>query len=291
MKKLERIMENILGDQLSGSVVLLNKLIDSLKDWSDKSEELRSTDPQEFLEMTTHLQNQLSDFTVMSHFLNEVNAKIREGEDLMDLSQWCQHYQYEWSDVADRMAQNFLETIEMDKGTVLLHSNSGTIHSIFNQLKDKELEIDIIQTESRPNNEGVIQAETLSSLGYNVKLIPDAASHQIMEEVDMVLLGADSIYQDYFVNKLGSYPIVSAAREYQIPVYVIADSRKLWKSIPGTASRRWSGPKLQDPKELYDGGDSNIKAVNHYFESVPNRYVKAFLTENQVYRPGEFWEL
>ncbi|MFA8449648.1 MAG: hypothetical protein ACEPOW_03020 [Bacteroidales bacterium] len=290
MDKLKSILDSIKQDQLSGSIVLLQKLIDGFKDLSSAWDDIKDLNTYQIISILSEFQSDMSDFIVMNHFLNEIIDRIKRSGDIVDLGRWCSHYEYEWKDIADRMAGNFLETVELSKKNVLLHSNSGTIHSIFNQLKDKDLSINLIQTESRPNNEGVLQAEQLAAMGYPIRLTIDASTHQVMDEVDLIILGADSIYQDYFINKIGSYPIVSAARQFQVPVFVIADSRKFWTSVPATSVRKWNGPVNYNPEEVYSGSVKGIEVINHYFESIPNRYVTAFITENQVFRPGELWE-
>jgi translation initiation factor eIF-2B subunit delta len=168
-----------------------------------------------------------------------------------------------------------------------VHSNSSALGHLFSYLKKQEISVNIIQTESRPAYEGRVLAKQLADLGYQIKLITDSNISRYMDQVDMAIVGADSISEGYFINKTGTYLTALACQHFKIPFYVLSDSRKL---IPPSAHF----PYLESPKpekEILEEPHPNIDAENFYFEEISNDMVTAFILEDQVLKGTEISSL
>ena len=88
-------------------------------------------------------------------------------------------------------------------------------------------------TEGRPGTEGHAAARELRKHGIPVTLICDGAVGYIMEQVDLVLLGAEGIVENGgIINKVGSYQIAIVAEAMQRPVYVAAECFKFARVFP-----------------------------------------------------------
>ena len=85
----------------------------------------------------------------------------------------------------------------------------------------------VIQLISHQDKFGKEQAAILASKGVDVKVIDDAGVGKFLPEIDVVLLGCEIIMHETFIVKTGAHIIAAAANFYKIPVYVLADSRKL----------------------------------------------------------------
>ena len=84
----------------------------------------------------------------------------------------------------------------------MLISYSSTIINLL--LKSKKYNFEIYVSESRPLFEGQRVAETLSPY-FKTHLIIDAAIGTFIDEIDLVLIGVDSILVDgSIVNKVGT---------------------------------------------------------------------------------------
>lgn len=68
-------------------------------------------------------------------------------------------------------------------------------------------------------------AERLSG-GHRVMAMEDMCLPVMVGEVDGVVLGADLLTSDYFVNKIGSYVLGIAASYYKKPLYIITSGDK-----------------------------------------------------------------
>ena len=73
----------------------------------------------------------------------------------------------------------------------------------------------------------------LKEEGIKAKLILDAAIGYYMEEMDIVLVGAEAVVTNGgIINKVGTYPMAVCAREVNKPFYVLVESYKFSRLYP-----------------------------------------------------------
>lgn len=159
---------------------------------------------------------------------------------------------------------------------LLLHSSSSTVGRILERLPAASFTAVI--TEARPGLEGWNVAATLAGRGIRVTYITDAQAGIFMDEVDLVLLGADSVLADgSLVNKAGSRLIALAAREARVPVLVAAES---FKCTGLTAEQveleEKSGSELRPPPV------PGVRARNIYFDVTPTHLITAYLSNEPI---------
>ncbi len=85
--------------------------------------------------------------------------------------------------------------------------------------------------ESRPGNE-VGAAFREYSKHVDTRVIPDSSICSFIEKVDAVVIGADGIYGNGIVNKIGSACLVACGSMLGQPVYAIAESYKAGIECP-----------------------------------------------------------
>jgi len=223
------------------------------------------------------------------HFLNELeNAtvnKIKDSKSQEALFDFVTQYDNRWKNANSEVSMVAAEYLDCSNKTILLHSNSSVITSFFSKLNDMNVKASIIQTESRPENEGRYQAVKLANLGFEVKYIVDTAASFMMGEADMMITGADQVHKNYFVNKIGTYALALLCREKDIPLYVLADSRK----ISNTDANPQALHTIQRPgSDIWKSHPEGITPVNFYFEPIPTILVKSFITEKGIKNPTDF---
>lgn len=82
--------------------------------------------------------------------------------------------------------------------------------------------------EGRPDRTGLRLSNELAKLDVPVKLLIDSAVAYTMDEVDMVLVGADGVVESGgIINMMGTYQIALVAHSMNKPVYVAAESYKV----------------------------------------------------------------
>ncbi len=130
----------------------------------------------------------------------------------------------------------------------------------------------ILVAESRPLNEGRMTADRLLTAMFNVTLVTDAVFPGLLQEGDILLIGADTILPDGgVINKSGSYPAALAAREVGVPVWVGADTTKL------APVGRPVGHETGDAAHVWL--DRPGVCENLPFETAPSGLITGYLTE------------
>lgn len=82
--------------------------------------------------------------------------------------------------------------------------------------------------EGRPDRTGLRLSNELAKLDVPVKLLIDSAVAYSMDEVDMVIVGADGVVESGgIINMMGTYQIALVAHSMNKPVYVAAESYKV----------------------------------------------------------------
>ena len=130
-------------------------------------------------------------------------------------------------------------------------------------------------------NEGQALARTLAQAGIPVTLAVDAAAQSLVGEVDLVVMGADSIGDAGIVNKIGSLGLAREAHERGTPVWVAADRSK-WLP-PG-----FPQPVDDDrPGEEVWRGSKGVTVWNRYFELLPSTLVDQVVTDSGAFTPAK----
>jgi len=277
----------VINDKQSGSVAILQQLIRGISAFLIREKNVNTCN-QILQDRLPLMYGGLKHFAVVSHFLHELESalveELKTTNSTDGIFDFVQGYDNLWKNANTKVAQKAAQTIDCNGKTILTHSNSSVITSFFHKISGQNMDISIVQTESRPENEGHYQAAKLASLGCKVKFVVDAGAAFLMDEVDMMLTGADQIHKNYFVNKIGTYALMLVCREKGIPVYVLADSRK----ISNTDTNPQSLHNIKRPgTDIWKTNRENIQAVNFYFEAIPTSLVKAFITENLIFAPAE----
>jgi translation initiation factor 2B subunit (eIF-2B alpha/beta/delta family) len=191
------------------------------------------------------------DFAVLHHFVAGIK---QSGNSKRDVSKFISGYKQKWQDVEHDISNQFLSSIAVNGSTILLHSNSRTIHVLFEEIAKRKLLVKVLQMESLPGGEGILQAEYLRKLGFKVLLIKDDNIIGHLNNIDMFLIGADRIESENIINKVKSKAIAKLFIDAGKQVYVLADSRKITKSVS--------------------------PVLGELFEKIPRNLITEIITEN-----------
>ncbi len=168
---------------------------------------------------------------------------------------------------------------------ILLISYSSTIIKLLTKLQGVNLEIYVL--ESRPLFEGRRTAELLSKY-FKVHVMIDAAMGKFMDEVDLVLIGIDSILKDgSIINKIGTLPLAVVAYNKIINVFAVGDSFKYnLKSHYGLNVII----EQKTAEEVYKEGEANdsITVHNYYFDITPSKYITGIISDLGVLSIADF---
>ncbi|MGQ3329228.1 MULTISPECIES: ribose 1,5-bisphosphate isomerase [Halorubrum] len=174
-----------------------------------------------------------------------------------------------------------------DGDTVMTHCHSTDALACIEAAVDQGKSISAVVKETRPRQQGHITAEQLRDAGVPVTLIVDSAARRYLDEVDHVLVGADSIAADGgVINKIGTSGLAVNARERGVPIMTAAQTIKLH---PETLTGHTVEIEMRDEEEVI-GSEAReeigeIEVENPAFDVTPPRYMDAIVTEQGQFPP------
>ena len=244
---LEAELNNLLADNESGSlevalkaVMILNRYLDSGEDITDIAEKILEVHG----EMVAVEKSIRSIMEKGAEVVNEILDELKTA--------------------GEKAGYKLAEHIE---GIVTTVSRSRTVEiGIINAEKISRVYI----LESRPALEGIEMAKSLRKKGINCSVVVDSAMAYAVSKSNLVVFGADGVYQNGVVNKIGSLPLSLTARYCGKPVICAFPEIKVIKK--GFKEKF----KLRDPKEITD----EVPAENVYFEFIPSELIHWVVTEN-----------
>jgi len=121
-------------------------------------------------------------------------------------------------------------------GTVLVHGKSRCVEGILRRAAEHGKRFHVLVTEGRPGCPGREAAESLArQTGMHVTVIVDAAAAHFMQEVSVVMVGAEGVVENGgTVNLVGTLGVALAAKAFGVPVYAAAESYKFARLYPLT---------------------------------------------------------
>jgi len=169
----------------------------------------------------------------------------------------------------------------------MTHCHSTDALACIEAAVEQGKEIAAVVKETRPRNQGHITARELRELGVDVTLIVDSAARRYLNEVDHVLVGADSIAADgSLINKIGTSGLAVNARDRGTPITAAAQTIKLH---PDTLTGHTVEIEMREEREVVDPETraeiGDIAVENPAFDVTPPRYVDAIITERGQFPP------
>jgi len=142
----------------------------------------------------------------------------------------------------------------------------------------------VVVSESRPMLEGRELAALLEENRISTTLIVDAALGLHIPEASAVVLGADAITPEYFVNKIGSLALCLLAREHDVPVLVLADEFRL------TGKNKIRRKQVNHPSDEIIPQPAPYAVDNRYFDFISMKLVKSVIFDGRIVTPRQLFK-
>ncbi len=276
MMKLESEIESIREDSLHGATYLTLKAADAFKRAAGNGADMSS-----LREASVALAAARPMMASIFRFANDLLFLLDRRGDEEEICAFCDSFIEGMEESARQIRYLAAERLSrMGIETVMTHSYSSLVKNTLFDLLSSKSRMRVICTESRPKNEGVELARTLCDAGAYTMLAIDAAAPSLCRNVDLLLVGADGVGKFGLVHKIGTYPLLLAARESGVPVVVLAGTEKFW---PHELEGVEEPPK--SPDEIADSGCFEV--MNYYFDTTPLEYIESIVTEMGIVSPGE----
>ncbi len=203
----------------------------------------------------------------------------------------------ELTEIVTSASEQFLKNLENSKrkiaeigarrirnnSVVLTHCHSSTVTYLLRRAKLEGRSFEVICTESRPVFQGRITAKEMLELGVKTTLIVDSATRFFMNQVDLVLVGADAITSEgNVVNKIGTSMIALIAQEARTPFYVVSE---LLKFDPVTRYGDYEKIEERRQNEIWKNPPKNLIIRNPAFDITRRDFVHGIICEEGIISP------
>lgn len=160
---------------------------------------------------------------------------------------------------------------------VVTISFSATVLRVLEALTQTQ-RLHVSCAEGHPGLEGRRTTERLALAGAEVTHYTDAALGHALTGATAVLVGADAVTPEWFLNKSGTRMLAAAASSQGVPVYVAASMDKF---VSRAVAARLQ-IREESPAEVWQAPPPGVRVRNPYFESTPMDLVSAVISEAGV---------
>lgn len=188
----------------------------------------------------------------------------------------------------EQIAQKAIEQIvrigrrRIPRGNVMTKCHSSTVTAILKRAAEKK-QIAVWVCETRPLYQGRRTAQELADAGIDVTLIIDDAKKYFINEMQLVIVGADALTADgSVINKIGTADLAAIAHMAETPFCVAAE---LLKFDPITVRGYMEPIEERSWREVWAQKPKGVKIRNPAFEAVAPQYVNYVITEAGIVSP------
>ena len=170
---------------------------------------------------------------------------------------------------------------------ILTHCNSQAAIEIIKSAWAQKKQIKVFATETRPRFQGRETVKILNDNAIPAVLIVDSAVRYIINKIDKVIVGADTVTANgAVVNKIGTSTIALAAKEARIPFFVATET---YKFDPETSLGELVTIEERPSSEVIPAKElkklRHARVFNPAFDVTPPEYIDLIITERGVIPP------
>lgn len=171
----------------------------------------------------------------------------------------------------------------LDGSTVLTHCHSSVVTRTLGEARSQGKDFRVFCTETRPRFQGRITARELTELGIGTTMVVDSAARFFMNDVDLVLVGADAITSEgNVINKIGTSLVALSAKEARTPFYVASE---LLKFDPETIFGEYTVIEERDGREIWGEPPQGLRLRNPAFDVTRREFIHGIICEAGILSP------
>ncbi|KAL1551806.1 translation initiation factor eIF-2B subunit alpha-like [Salvia divinorum] len=199
---------------------------------------------------------------------------------LLERAEKFEEISYKARRIIAMLSQDFI----FDGCTILVHGFSRVVLEALRTAAENKKLFRVLCTEGRPDRSGLRVSNELAKLDVPVKLLIDSAVAYSMDEVDMVLVGADGVVESGgIINMMGTYQIALVAKAMNKPMYVAAESYKFARLYP--LDQKDMAPALR-PIDFGVPIPSKVEVERSARDYTPPQYLTLLFTDLGVLTPS-----
>jgi len=177
----------------------------------------------------------------------------------------------------ERAAERGAATLAEEE-VLFTHDFSSTVLAAIEAAVDDGATFEVYVSESRPRYLGRKMARKLGALdGVEVTLLVDAATGHYLPATDRVVVGMDCIVDETLYNRIGTYPLATAAAYESVPMTVVgADS----KFVDGAFAFE---NEIRSPSEVHREPADEFTVGNPAYDATPLSLLDSIITDKETH--------
>jgi len=177
----------------------------------------------------------------------------------------------------ERAAERGAATLAEEE-VLFTHDFSSTVLAAIEAAVDDGATFEVYVSESRPRYLGRKMARKLGALdGVEVTLLVDAATGHYLPATDRVVVGMDCIVDETLYNRIGTYPLATAADYESVPMTVVgADS----KFVDGAFAFE---NEIRSPSEVHREPADEFTVGNPAYDATPLSLLDSIITDKETH--------
>ena len=283
--KIPQMLQRLQTDNTSGATTLVELALDILEAFVTQE---ASQTPHEFVAaLETLVDAVLAAQPSMAVMINLAQQALQAGPQELPLTaireqlqQTLAAFRRDLHASTQALCQRAL-TLLPPQSTVLTYSNSATVVAALRSAHDHGRLRRVLLSESRPAYDGRPQALALLEAGIVVEYSIDMALFERLAEADVVVVGADAVFPEYLVNKLGTRALAQLARLQGIPCFSLCAASKF---LPAAAAALLHITEHPD-QEVWPEAPAGLAISNRYFDTTPLALLSGIVSDQGIYTP------
>lgn len=285
MQKLQELEQQIAparDDLLSGASELALRAIKIFQDMLQGTEEMDAADiEQRLVDTARALTEAQPAMASLFQLGNTVLLSVRGSRSAAEINSRClealSRFEKHLCDSVDAIASRVVDLIPPGD-LVFAYSFSSTVVSALVNARSGGRFFRVVCTETRPAMEGRKFATQFAAGGIEVIHTFDNALGLILPQCRVAFMGCDSVGRPGVVNKVGSWTLVLACRELNIPVYALCGTEKFVDD-----ERVFEFEKHERPgEEVWEDAPAGVRILNRQFELIPTSWLTGLVTEHGI---------
>lgn len=166
---------------------------------------------------------------------------------------------------------------------VLTMSNDYLVAQTLLDVGKQKRHFELFVLKSDILGDGAEFAESMAHKGIKTSVVADSQMGVVLPKINLVLLGADRLYEKGFIHRSGTLPLCLTAKYFNVPVYLVADTRAiLFERERSIKYHKFDGDEIYKPK------NPEIQVPNIYYESTPFDLIYKVVCEDGIFEMNEF---
>ena len=282
---ISQLLQHLRTDNVSGATTLVELALDVLEAFA--TQEASQTSHEFVTALETLVDAVLAAQPSMAVMINLAQQALQACPDDLPLTTVRQQLQQTLAAFrrdlrasTEALCQRALAVLP-PQSTVLTYSNSATVIAALRYAYDHGRIRRVLLSESRPAYDGRPQARALLEYGIAVEYSIDMALFERLAEANVVVVGADAVFPDHLVNKLGTHALARLAQLQGVPCFSLCAANKFLPTAATALLRITEHPGQEVWPEAPDG----LAISNRYFDITPLALLSGIVSDQGSYTP------